>query len=245
MGTIYKMNILLTNDDGIEAPGILKLASLIKPYGNLIIVAPKTQCSAMSQKITVLSRLEVEPYDFGMKNVKAFQVSGSPADCVKVGLEFICAEKPDWVLSGINQGFNCGYDIAYSGTVGAAMEAIMQGVSAMAFSTAFHMEYDAVDEYLPKIFEELIKREIGKNEIWNVNIPGCKRDEILGIKEVGYQIGQTQFYQDGYTKTDLGNGAFYLDAKGIPVTSTQEGTDLYACLHNYIAIGKVKSMVMI
>lgn len=238
------MNFLITNDDGIEAPGIRKLVELVKPYGNILVVAPKTQCSAMSQRITVLSRLEVEPYDFGMENVRAYHVSGSPADCVKIGLQYLCDEKPDLVLSGINQGFNCGYDIAYSGTVGAAMEAIMEGVPAMAFSTGFNLEYDALEAYFASIFEDLLRREIGKNEIWNVNIPGCRREEILGIQEVGYQIGQTQFYQDGYTRTDLGDGKFYLDAKGIPVSSTKEGTDLHACLHNYIAIGKVRSMVM-
>ena len=130
------MRILVVNDDGIKAPGIKRLVQMAAGLGEVWVVAPAAQCSAMSHRITVRGDLEVKPYDFPVTGVTAYSVGGTPADCVKVALGCLMTEKPDIVFSGINAGYNVGRDILYSGTIGAAMEALCWGVPAIAFSVA-------------------------------------------------------------------------------------------------------------
>ena len=129
------MKILIVNDDSIHAPGIAVLAKAAMSLGEVWVVAPSHQCSAMSQKVTIRGSLTVERVnDFPVPVKAAYQVSGTPADCVKAALLQLLDEKPDFVFSGINDGYNVGYDIAYSGTLGAAFEATMSGIPAIAFS---------------------------------------------------------------------------------------------------------------
>ncbi len=121
----------------IDSPGIALLAQAAGEFGRVWVVAPDAQCSAMSQKVTIRGGLTAKPVEnFPAKVEGAYRVTGSPADCVRVALDCLLEERPDYVFSGINDGYNVGYDIAYSGTVGAAMEAVMHGVPAIAFSNA-------------------------------------------------------------------------------------------------------------
>ena len=130
------MKILIVNDDSISAPGIAVLAKAAAQIGEVTVVAPAEQCSALSQKLTLRETLSVERVkDFPVDVKAAWKVGGTPVDCVKVALDYILKEKPDLVLSGINNGYNVGFDIAYSGTLGAAFEAVRNGIPAMAFST--------------------------------------------------------------------------------------------------------------
>ena len=120
------MRILITNDDGINAIGIHKLAEMAKKLGEVWVVAPEGQCSAMSQKITVSDKIRLaKAPDFPVSGVKAYRLGGTPADCVKVAVEYLMTEKPDVVFSGINNGYNAGIEVSYSGTVAAAMEALL------------------------------------------------------------------------------------------------------------------------
>ena len=131
------MKILIVNDDSISAPGIEVLARAAAKFGDVWVVAPATQCSAMSQRMTLRETLELRKCDDFPVEVKgAWSVSGSPVDCVKVALTNVMEEKPDLVLSGINNGYNVGFDTAYSGTLGAAFEAARNGLQAIALSTA-------------------------------------------------------------------------------------------------------------
>ena len=126
--------ILVVNDDGIGAEGIVRLAAAAKNLGEVWVVAPGQQCSAMSHCITVRGSLQIRQEDFPVPGVKAYSVAGTPADCVKVGIRHLMQDRPDVVFSGINCGYNVGVDILYSGTVGAAMEALVNGIPAIAFS---------------------------------------------------------------------------------------------------------------
>lgn len=107
------MRILVVNDDGIQAPGIRKLAELARQFGEVTVAAPKHQCSGMSHRITVDAGLEIARVDFPVEGVEAYSIDGTPADCVKVAISNIMKEKPDIVFSGINRGYNIGYDILY------------------------------------------------------------------------------------------------------------------------------------
>ena len=129
------MKILVVNDDSVHSPGIALLAKAAMEFGEVTVVAPAHQCSAMSHKISIHDAMKVEKAeDFPVPVKAAYQVTGTPADCVKAALHYILEEKPDYVFSGINEGYNVGFDIAYSGTLGAAFEAVMNGIPAMAFS---------------------------------------------------------------------------------------------------------------
>jgi len=195
------MRILVVNDDGIKAPGIKRLVQMAAGLGEVWVVAPAAQCSAMSHRITVRGDLEVKPYDFPATGVTAYSVGGTPADCVKVALGCLMTEKPDIVFSGINAGYNVGRDILYSGTIGAAMEALCWGVPAIAFSVAEEDECEVLNTYLEPVAKELISKTLPQNEIWNVNFPGCTLEEYKGI--LWDRIpDQNQYYRDNYKRTD-------------------------------------------
>ena len=130
------MRILVVNDDGIGSAGICCLADLAMQLGEVWVAAPEGQCSAMSHRISVYGAINVKrENDFPVRGVRAYRIGGTPSDCVKVALDHLMPEKPDLVFSGINHGYNVGVDILYSGTVGAAMEALVNGIPAMAFSS--------------------------------------------------------------------------------------------------------------
>ena len=237
------MKILVVNDDGIKAEGISRLAKMAKELGEVYVVAPANQCSAMSHRITVHGELLVKPEEFPVEGVKAYSVSGTPADCVKVALMHLLPEKPDIVFSGINHGYNAGFDILYSGTVGAAMEALANGIPAIAFSSEMNGVYDVVEEHILPVTRELLGQPISSNEIWNVNFPGCALSELKGILKER-KVAQVQFYSDGHLRKELGDGAFSLELNGVPVDGADEGTDVDAVLKNYISIGKIRNNII-
>lgn len=239
------MKILVVNDDGIHSPGIERLARMATNFGEVTVVAPATQCSAMSQRITVFDEMTVKKESFPVEGVKAYSLTGTPADCVKVALRFLYDEndKPDFVFSGINHGYNAGYDILYSGTIGATFEALSEGVKAMAFSSEMNDDFRVVDEYILKITQELIKEELPKNALWNINFPGCSIDELKGIKR-DVKIADKQLYQDNYLKEEIDSDSFILRPRGIPLTDAPKDTDIGCLGEKYITIGIVESAII-
>ena len=151
------MKILIVNDDSIHAPGIQVLANAAAALGDVYVVAPECQCSAMSQKLTIRDNLIIKSYpDFPAPVRGAWSVSGTPVDCVKVALRYMMVEEqPNLVLSGVNNGYNVGFDTAYSGTVGAALEAARSGVPAIALSTSHERHLPAVEPLLVSTIQEL------------------------------------------------------------------------------------------
>lgn len=232
------MRILVVNDDGIEAEGIYRLAKMAKELGEVWVVAPDSQCSAMSHRITLHEDILVRPAEFAVEGVTAYRIGGTPADCVKVALTYLLPEKPDVIFSGINRGYNAGIDVLYSGTVGAAMEGISNGIPSIAFSNEANDVYDVADHYLLSITKELLAQKLPANQMWNVNFPGCTLTELKGVLK-GRTLGQTQFYLDYYEKKEHGNGSFSLTPVGISVTKGEEGTDIKALLDCYISVGTI------
>ena len=241
------MKILVVNDDSIHAPGIALLAKAAMELGEVTVVAPASQCSAMSQRITIRGDMRVDKVqDFPVPVKVAYKVDGTPADCVKIAMQYLLEEKPDYVFSGINDGYNAGFDIAYSGTLGAAFEAVMNGVPAMAFSNAMHSPLDIAETYLVDILRELMKAGQGRGEVWNVNFPAVAPDQLKGILR-DRTVAPIQFYSENYRETRLPDGAVALTGQGSPLTEQDEtpaGTDVEAVLKGYISIGKIKSALM-
>ena len=176
--------ILVVNDDGIGAEGIVRLAAAAKNLGEVWVVAPGQQCSAMSHCITVRGSLQIRQEDFPVPGVMAYSVAGTPADCVKVGIRHLMQDRPDVVFSGINCGYNVGVDILYSGTVGAAMEALLNGIPAIAFSEERGGTSEVADACLLSVAEKLLEAGCAPDEIWNVNWRKARR-EVCSFPSAG------------------------------------------------------------
>jgi 5'-nucleotidase len=176
--------VLLTNDDGIEAPGIALLEKLIAPLvRELWVIAPRYEQSATSHALTIQTPLRV--HHFGERR-KA--VNGTPTDATLLALRHVMKEAPDLVLSGINRGGNIGGDVLYSGTVGAAMEAALLGVPAIAFSQNRMPRHDVrwptAEAHLVPVLEQILTRQWPTDVVINVNFPDVDPDEVNGVKLV-------------------------------------------------------------
>ena len=241
------MNILVVNDDSIHSPGLALLAREAAKLGKVWVVAPASQCSAMSHRLSINSAMRVErAADFPAPVEGAWSVTGTPADCVKVALHYILKEKPDYVFSGINDGYNVGYDIAYSGTLGAAMEAVMNGIPAIAFSKAMRFSLDLPQTHLADIARELTEKPLGPGWVWNVNFPEVAPGELQGIAR-DVTIANTQMYLDNYIAQPQPDGSVILTGQGTPLgpdASVPEGSDIDALRRGFISIGRIKSAVM-
>lgn len=174
----------------------------------------------------------------------AYSIGGTPADCVKVALTYLMEEKPDIVFSGINNGFNTGFDICYSGTVGAAMEALLNGVPAIAFSSEHDRDYSVVEQYLPAIAKELLGQPQSLSEIWNVNFPCCAVEELRGILR-DRKAAPISLYTNYYVPRSEAEGktALYPMARVATLEQAPAGSDIHAVLQNYISIGKLRCVV--
>ena len=238
------MNILITNDDGVSAQGIAVLAEAASRFGRVTVVAPSRQCSAMSHRITLGRSLRLEAVEFPWENVTGYSLDGTPADCVKAALDVILPGKPDVVLSGINHGYNVGFDVAYSGTVGAAMEALMNGIPAIALSQNDVGSFDIARMYLPGVLEELLPAPPSRREIWNVNFPTERCGGILRDRTVaagGYYSGS--LYR---AETEDGIHLQYpplLDVDN-SIPRGAEDSDLNAVIRGFISIGRVACPVL-
>jgi 5'-nucleotidase len=178
-------NILITNDDGIDAPGIWHLWNAIKDLGNITIVAPESEKSSMGMSITLSHPLRLESVK-GFGDAAAWSVSGTPADCVKIALNVILeGHPPDILLSGINRGGNAGRNVLYSGTVAGAIEAVMQNIPGVALSCCDFTEtnYGAAAPYIPAILSHALTHPLPKGTLLNINFPSHKAfPTIRGFK---------------------------------------------------------------
>ena len=228
--------ILITNDDGINADGIIRLAQAATEFGEVWVIAPDSQRSAMSHSITLRHSVDAWKVDFPVPGVHAYACSGTPGDCVRIGSLNIVPEKPDHVFSGINYGFNAASDIQYSATAGAAFEAAFQGIHTIAFSEDACEIHEVTERYLKEIIAELLNKPLGVNQIWNVNFPGCQLAECNGILR-NREVSTDAFYVDRYIETTVSEDKVSYMVEGIRNYSALEGTDLKAIFDNYISIG--------
>lgn len=232
--------IFIVNDDGICSPGIVQLARAAVRFGEVWVVAPETQRSAMSHRITCFDPITVRSHEFACGGVRAFSCSGSPADCVRVGIKVI-GRKPDAVLSGINNGYNIGADIQYSATVGAALEAAFWGIHAIAFSQDDPARHEVTDRYLDGLIEEYLDRPLSRSQIWNINFPSCTVGECAGVKR-GCTVSTDDYYADDYSESVAEDGSreYRLIMGRKPVFT--EGCDLHAVCNNFVSVGVVNNL---
>ena len=202
------MNILITNDDGIHAPGIYHLKQALDKIGNTVVVAPDVERSAVGHAITLSDPLRVYEVE---KNGKFFgyAVNGMPADCVKLGIKCLLSKKPDVVVSGINMGPNTATNIIYSGTVSAAAEAVIMGVPGLAISlTAFNIpEFEFSCDLAVQLVQKIIEFGLPEGTLLNVNVPPLKEEELKGI--VITRQGKGRFEEFFDKRVDPTNRTYY------------------------------------
>lgn len=177
--------ILVTNDDGIVAPGIRALVAIAKQFGEVIVVAPDSPQSGQGHAITLNNPIRLKPVDI-FDNVEAYECSGTPVDCVKLAKNVLLKDRNiDLCLSGINHGSNASINIIYSGTMSAAMEASLEGIDSIGFSLldySFEADFSAAIHFGSKIVSEVLKNGLKDCKLLNVNIPLGSIEEIKGIK---------------------------------------------------------------
>jgi 5'-nucleotidase len=241
------MHILISNDDGIFALGIRTLANTIANHGHKVtVVAPDRERSATGHGLTLHHPIRADFIEgIFAPEVTAWSCSGTPSDCVKLGLSAVLKEKPDFVLSGINQGSNLGTDILYSGTVSAAMEGTIDGITSIAFSLASFTkkEFQPAANYAVKLIEQLIANPLPEATLLNVNIPPVAEAEIAGVKITRQGIRR---YIENFQKRVDPRGRCYYWLAGELVEEIEQPehiylppdlpTDVQANKENYITI---------
>ncbi|MBR6391079.1 MAG: 5'/3'-nucleotidase SurE [Lachnospiraceae bacterium] len=234
--------ILITNDDGIDADGIIRLARAALDLGEVWVVAPIHQRSAASHSITLREPIDVYPHDFPVQGVHAYSCTGTPADCVRVGSLNVMPEKPDLVLSGINFGYNAATDIQYSATVGAAFEAAFQGYRAIAVSEHINGIHEVTDAYLAGLLAEYAEYPLDYGQVVNINFPGCTLDECRGIAR-NAKTSRSSFYHDHYNVlTELDNGGIRYMVEGDLNLESEPDTDFHSLIDNYVSVGIVNNV---
>jgi len=179
-----KLFILISNDDGINAPGIYALANEIKKIADVVVVAPDSQQSAVGHALTTVTPLRVTPFE---KNGELFgyAVNGTPADCVKLAIRNLVSRKPDVVISGINHGMNTAINTIYSGTVSAATEASILEVPSFAVSLGTfkdNPDFSFAAKFSAQFVPLFVKKKLPQGTLLNINIPAVPESEIKGVK---------------------------------------------------------------
>jgi len=226
------LKILISNDDGIRSEGIRSLYDALKPLGKVTVIAPDRERSAVGHSLTLDTPLRLE-------HIKEdwFSVSGTPADCINMGLNHILKkEKPDIIVSGINKGGNLGNDVTYSGTVSAAMEGTLFGIPSIAVSLVSEEDFvfEGAAEFTKKLTKYVYENGLPDDTLLNVNIPNKPLGEIKGIRIT--KQGKRIYNDTIVEKTDPRNRNYYWIGGNHIRWIIEEGTDYDAVQNDEISI---------
>jgi len=232
--------ILITNDDGVTAPGIRNLVEAVKDLGKVIVVAPDKAQSGMGHAITIGHPLRMNKVDI-FEGVEAWQVSGTPVDCVKLAVDKILHGKPDLCLSGINHGANHSINVIYSGTMSAAMEASIESIPSIGFSLldySYEADFTTARHYVRQIVSSLIKKKLDKHFLLNVNIPSVALELIKGVKVCRQAYAK---YEEDFEerKDPHGKKYYWLTGEFLNFDKGKD-TDVWALKNNYVSVVPVQ-----
>ncbi len=234
------MNILVTNDDGIDSPGIYALAMELRTIGTVYVVAPDRQQSAVGHSLTVSSPLRATPFN-REGELFGYAVTGTPADCVKLGISTLLDVQPDLLVSGINHGANTSINILYSGTVSAATEGMMMGIPSMAVSlNTFSYQADCrpAAKYATRIAQQMKDFSLPPGTLLNVNVPAIAEEKIRGIRITKQGTGM---WHDTYERRrdPMGREYFWLAGTYHP-SATEQDTDDAALFDEYVTVTPIR-----
>ncbi|MBC8006240.1 MAG: 5'/3'-nucleotidase SurE [Verrucomicrobia bacterium] len=232
--------ILVTNDDGVTAPGIRNLVEAVKDLGRIVVVAPDKPQSGMGHAITIGQPLRLQKVE-GFGDVEAWSCSGTPVDCVKLAVDKVLQGKPDICLSGINHGANHSINVIYSGTMSAAMEAAIESIPSIGFSLLDHSidaDFSGARKYASLIVKDMLKRKMDRHLLLNVNVPAIDADLIKGAKLCRQAYAK---YQENFLERDDPNGRKYFWLTGEFVNFDKgRDTDVWALKNNYVSVVPVQ-----
>ena len=230
--------ILVTNDDGINAPGIRFLIDIMNDFGDVVVVAPDSPQSGMGHAITINSTLYCEPIVINKNEPQSeYSCSGTPVDCVKIAVNEILKRKPDLCVSGINHGSNSSINVIYSGTMSAAVEAGTHGIPAIGFSLldySLDADFSHSKEFIKRIVSECLKNGMPEGVVLNVNIPKISNSKLKGIKICRQANGVWEEKFDKRTNP-LGRDYYWLSGKFVN-NDKGEDTDEWALENEYVSI---------
>ena len=229
--------ILVTNDDGITAPGIRTLIAVMKTIGDVVVVAPNSPQSGMGHAITLDSTLHVENVTIEDDDQKEYSCSGTPADCVKLAVREIMKRKPDLCVSGINHGSNSSINVIYSGTMSAALEAGIEGIPAIGFSLLdynWSADFEHCKTFVKTIAENVLEHGLPNGVVLNVNVPNIDKKAIKGIKIC--RQAKANWVEEFDKRTNpMGRDYYWLTGKFVNLDHGED-TDEWALENGYISV---------
>lgn len=231
--------ILISNDDGITAPGLRVLVEEMSKIGEVIVVAPDKPQSAMGHAITVTAPLRLKQ-NFIFGSILAYECSGTPADCVKLALDKVCPRRPDIMVSGINHGPNYSINVIYSGTMSAAVEAAVDGIQAIGFSLCDYSSdanFEGTRPFIKQITETILANPLPYGTLLNVNFP--KTESVKGIR-ICRQASARYAENFDERKDPSGNTYYWMTGKFINMEEDDNDTDLWAVNNQYVSVVPTK-----
>jgi 5'-nucleotidase len=232
--------ILVTNDDGIHAPGMKALVEVALQFGEVLVVAPDTGQSGMGHAITISNILRLREIEY-LTGVKAYSCTGTPVDCVKLAIYKVLQKKPDLLLSGINHGPNNSINVIYSGTMSAAVEGALEGIPSIGFSLldySHHANMEAAKYFAGKIVRNTLQNGIPNDVCLNVNIPKVIIEDIKGIKICRQAKGN---WEDNFeVRTDPHQRNYYWLTGEFKSQDKGEDTDVFALNNNFVSVVPVQ-----
>jgi 5'-nucleotidase len=232
--------ILVTNDDGVDSPGLSALARALTRVEDVCVIAPNRNWTAAGHTKTLDRPLRVTEITLPSTKMRAFSSDGSPSDCVALGFLGLAPERPRLVVSGINTGPNMGSDITYSGTVSAAMEGVVWGVPAVAVSLADYYEWDFhyAAGFAARVARRVLREGLDRDVLLNVNVPRGSRSDIKGVEVT--RLGRREYRDELIRRKDpIGRDYFWIGG-GPPGGIGEPGTDLHAVNAGYVSITPVQ-----
>lgn len=233
--------ILVTNDDGITAPGIRNLIETAREFGDVWVVAPDSPQSGMGHAITVNNILRIKEVRNAPEEVREFACTGTPVDCVKLAVYRVLKRRPDLLLSGINHGANNSINVIYSGTMSAAVEGAVENIPSIGFSLLDHgvdADFTAARGVARTIIRNALEHGIPEHTCLNVNIPKGKPEDIKGIKVC--RQGQAFWEDDFVPREDPAGNTYYWITGELNNQDKGEDTDIWALDHNYVSVVPVQ-----
>lgn len=230
------MRILLTNDDGIRAPGIRALWEALQDEAEIVVAAPAQQQSATGHSITVYQPIWVNEHHFDNPRVTGWRIGGTPADSVKIALDTLMPKQPDLIISGINHGPNLATDVLYSGTVSAAVEGAMHGIPSIAISLATDGEPDfsPAAAFCRNLVQQIIERKLPSFNLLNINVPPVPASDIQGIAIT--KLGHIEYENAFEKRVDPRGRTYYWMAGTVMETHNPNDTDVAAIQANRISL---------
>ena len=235
-GVLFLVLILLTNDDGIYAPGLAAMERELERLGEVYVVSPATEQSGVGHSITYLSPLIVKELFDGSQR-RGWAVEGSPADCVKIGIFEFCPRRPDLVVSGINGGLNAGINVLYSGTVAAAIEGAFYDITSIAVSLEFneHAQFDRAAVIGRQVIEQLLERESPKAKLYNLNIPTVALSKPKPELRV-VPMGMARYGEQYEKRVDPRGRSYFWALSDPPPPLGEHETDLSALRNGFVTL---------